>query len=111
MNNDLDNWLSFMKRTHKRKHSDDELINELKLMAINNLEDTILKSNFKGRQLTIFLTSIEETFTHSKLVFNDQDEEFSLTLNAFVYILIELIQELKDTIYLSGKSFNCKVFF
>ena len=73
MNNDLDDWLSFMKRTHKRKHNDDDLVNELRLLAINNLEEAILKSQVKGRQLTLFLTTIEETFTHSKLVFADQE--------------------------------------
>ena len=26
MNNDLDNWLSFMKKTHKRKHNEDDLV-------------------------------------------------------------------------------------
>jgi len=111
MNNDLDDWLSFMKRTHKRKHNDDDLVNELRLMAINNLEETILKSQLKGRQLTLFLTTIEETFTHSKLVFADQDQEFGLTLNAFIYILVELIQEMKDEIYSSGKKFNVTIFF
>ena len=111
MNNDLDQWLSFMKRTNKRKHNDDELVNELRLMAINNIEETILKSKLRGRQLTSFLTTIEETFSHSKLVFDDQDKEFGLTLNAFVYILVEIIQELKDEIYLNGKSFDCTIFF
>jgi hypothetical protein len=111
MNNDLDDWIKFMKKTHKRKHNENELINELKLMAINNIEEAILKSNLKGRHLTIFLSSIEETFSHSKLVLNDQDEEFSLTLNAFVYILVELIQELKNEIYSRGKKFNILSFF
>ena len=111
MNNDLDDWLSFMKKTHKRKHNEDVLVNELRLMAINNLEETILKSKLRGRQLTIFLTTIEETFSHSKLVFGDQDEEFGLTLNAFVYILVEIIQEMKDEIYSSGKKFDVITFF
>ena len=111
MNNDLDNWISFMRKTHKRKHNEDDLVNELRLMAINNLEETILKSKLRGRQLTIFLTTIEETFSHSKLLFSDQDEEFGLTLNAFVYILVEIIQEMKDEIYLNSKKFDTTKFF
>ena len=111
MNNDLDNWLSFMKRTNKRKYNDDDLVNELRLMALTNLEESILKSKLRGRQLTYFLTTIEETFSHSKLVFGVQDEEFGLTLNAFVYILIEIIQEIKDEIYLNGKKFDARMFF
>lgn len=112
MNNDLDEWVSFMKKTHKRKNYDsDELINELKLMAINNLEESILKSKLKGRQLTYFLSSVEDTFSGSKLVFDDKDKEFSLTLNAFLYIIVQIINEVKNEAYSQGKHFDVLKYF
>jgi ATP-dependent Lon protease len=109
MDNDLDNWIKYMKYTNKRKRDKiniNFLIDELKLMAINNIDETIKNNNMKGRQLTQFLSGVEDTFKNGEIVCDDQDKEFELTIKAFIYVLLDVIKDLKLELYASGKNFK-----
>ena len=123
MNPDIESWLNFYKNksnNKKRKRSednddDDLMIKELRYMAIEGLEGVIKEYNLNGRKLTSLLNVLEETFNNCKItLFNSNkfdDEEFNLLLNAYSTVVIEVIQELKLSIYSEGKNFNIKKFF
>ena len=103
------------KTSSKRKYNDgddDSLINELKLMAVESLESVILEQNLKGRQLTKMLTSMENAFSQSKLFLTDGvDKEFELTINAFLFIICDMIGDLRAELYTRDEHFNIVKYF
>ena len=120
MNSDIEKWVEYLKQSsRKRKHPDDyeinsdEMINELRLMAICSLEDIIAGHNFRGRKLTNFLNTLENTLKQTKLAFNDDqvDMEFSLMISAFTSVMIDLVNNIKIEIYSHGNKFSLDKYF
>lgn len=120
MNSDIEKWVEYLKQSsRKRKHPDDyeinsdEMINELRLMAICSLEDIIAGHNFRGRKLTNFLNTLENTLKQTKLAFNDDqvDMEFSLMISAFTSVMIDLVNNIKIEIYSQGNKFSLDKYF
>ena len=100
MNPDIENWLSHLNKNRKRKRNNDEndenddyLINELRIMAIDSIEDLIKEYKLSGRKLTILLTNIEETLVHTKSALLDTyiNKEMSLMIVAYTSIVNEII--------------------
>ena len=119
MNPDIENWLSHLNKNKKRKRNnddnddnDDYLINELRIMAIDSIEDLIKEYKLSGRKLTILLTNIEETLIHTKSALLDTDinKEMSLMIVAYTSIVNEIIEEIKLESYTKGKKFNVNKF-
>ena len=119
MNPDIENWLSHLNKNKKRKRNNDEpdenndySINELRIMAIDSIEDLIKEYELYGRKLTIMLTNIEETlvYTKSSLLDTDINKEMSLMIVAYTSIVNEIIEEIKLESYTKGKKFNVNKF-
>ena len=121
MNPDIENWLSHLNKNKNKKRkrnndetdeNDDYLINELRIMAIDSIEDLIKEYELSGRKLTIMLTNIEETLVHTKssLLDTDINKEMSLMIVAYTSIVNEIIEEIKLESYTKGKKFNVNKF-
>jgi ATP-dependent Lon protease len=108
---ELDNWYNtIVKKSAKRnKNVDfDSAVNDLKLLAYDTIVDFMKKLNCTTkRQYSNALSNLEKVFTESKRIFIDmtKDKELELTLGAFNFVLKEILDDLKLTLY-SSKDFN-----
>ena len=101
---DIDNWIELLRNDKKKRFvniSDDEATNILRLLAVDTLSDALSGQKLKGRRLTNELNNLKKLFNDTKSIFLDlqTSKEFTSTLNAFVYIMNDIIEDIKVDIY------------
>lgn len=108
---DIKDFLRIVKKQQKRKNNDfndTEILNDLKWIAYDTIEDFIGKNKSKtNRQISSTLNILEQIFKESSKLFIEvtKDDDIKLTMNAFSIILSEIIADMRIKIY-SSNNFN-----
>ena len=116
MNPEVENLFNYIKKKRKREDDDisiEDIIKELKYIALEGLEQIIKEYKLKGNKLTMLLNILEETFNSCKDTLDpssNENKEFNLLIIAYSTIIIEIIQDLKLELY-SNKKLNLNKYF
>ena len=98
---DINDFIKSLRKQNKRKYNNfnnDEIINDLKWIAYDTIEDFVKKNNSNTkRQIGVSLNILKQIFSDSSKLFIDmtKDEDIKLTLNAFSCILDKIIEDIR----------------
>jgi endopeptidase La len=104
---DIQDFIKIIRKQNKRKLTnvdDVEILNDLKWIAYDTITDFVKSCKSKtNRQITSALNILEHIFKDSSKLFMEmtKDEEIKLTMNAFSYILTNIIEDMRLEIYSS----------
>jgi hypothetical protein len=107
---DIDNWLNHLKTDSKNilnSIDSEDAINVLRLMALDTILEFFTNKKMCGRKLSIELNDVSMMFKTAGSMFSDVSEfksdSFIYTLKAFLYVVEEMINEIKLEIYNDNK--------
>lgn len=110
MNNDVKQWLKYMKHSNKRKRddNDDKLIKELTYNSIDSLLDIIKENKISKKNIDSFLIGMKMIYIQTKKHIEkdnqlNKNKEFYLLLNACISTSIELIDKIFNELNKNNK--------